>query len=95
MKDEDKTKEQLINELVELREQLAEMGWQPAKPEEEVGVKDEKGNAGVAHDRESPYGAAEPWLPVETKLVGISVVAGIIALVMLAILVHMFLLGGH
>jgi NTP pyrophosphatase (non-canonical NTP hydrolase) len=34
MKDEDKTKEQLIQELVELRKQLAKMGWQAPKTEE-------------------------------------------------------------
>ncbi len=36
----------------------------------------------------------EPWLPIETKLVLISVGTGIAALVVLAVLVHMFLLGG-
>ena len=40
------------------------------------------------------YEAQEPWLPVETKLVVGSVIAGIIALIVLAIFVHIFLLGG-
>ena len=35
----------------------------------------------------------EPWLPIETKLVVRSVIGGIIALIVLAILVHIFLLG--
>ncbi|NVL90462.1 MAG: hypothetical protein HWN69_05625 [Desulfobacterales bacterium] len=39
--------------------------------------------------------AEEPWLPIETKLVVGSVIAGVIALIVLATLVHMFLLGGH
>jgi hypothetical protein len=39
--------------------------------------------------------AEDPWLPVETKLVLVSVASGIVALVVLAVLVHMFLLGGH
>jgi len=82
MRDEDKTKEQLIEELVKLRQQLAEMGA-PRPKTEQVGVE------------EATDEAEEPWLPIETKLVGISVASGIVALVVLAILVHMFLLGGH
>lgn len=56
MRDEDKTKEQLIEELAEVE---------------------------------------EPWLPIETKLVTYSVIGGIAALIVLAIVVHMFILGGH
>ena len=37
----------------------------------------------------------EPWLPIETKLVTYSVIGGIAALIVLAILVHLFILGGH
>jgi hypothetical protein len=37
--------------------------------------------------------AEEPWLPIETKLVLGSVIAGVITLIVLATLVHMFLLG--
>jgi len=44
---------------------------------------------------EATQEAEEPWLPIETKLVVGSVIAGIIALIVLATLVHMFLLGGH
>ncbi|MBE9582566.1 MAG: hypothetical protein IMF18_13255 [Proteobacteria bacterium] len=79
MRDQDKTKAQLIKELKELRKQLAEMGVQPLKREE------------VSVD----YEAEEPWLPIETKLVVGSVIAGVITLIVLAILVHVFLLGGH
>ncbi len=39
--------------------------------------------------------AEEPWLPIETKLVTYSVIGGIAALIVLAILVHIFILGGH
>jgi len=39
--------------------------------------------------------ADEPWLPIETKMVVISLSTGMIALVVLAILVHMFILGGQ
>jgi hypothetical protein len=82
MRDEDKTREQLIAELVALRRELAEVRGQRPKAEGVVA-------------KEAPHGTEEPWLPVETKLVGISVASGIVALVVLAILVHMFLLGGH
>ena len=93
MKDEDKTKEQLIQELLELRKQLAKMGWQAAKTEE-VSPGDGQSTLG-ADNIEATYGAEEPWLSIETKLVAGSVVAGLVALLVLAILVHMFLLGGQ
>lgn len=80
MRDEDKTKEQLVNELVALRQQLAEMGA-PLPETEQAGVKD------VAHEAE------EPWLPIETKLVAYSLIGGLIALIVLAALVNMFILG--
>jgi len=94
MRDEEKTREQLIRELVELRKQLAKTGWRPPKTEE-VRVENQQGTAGVAYGREGTCEAEEPWLPIETKLVGVSVGIGIVALVVLAVLVHMFLLGGH
>jgi hypothetical protein len=34
----------------------------------------------------------EPWLPIETKLVVISVVSGIVAMVLFAILIHLWIL---
>jgi hypothetical protein len=88
MRDEDKTREQLIQELVELRRQLAQA---KGKPPETGGmdVDDTAGPSGV------DYGAREPWLPIETKLVVFSVSAGVITLIVLAALVHVFLLGGH
>jgi len=82
MRDEDKTKEQLLEELTALRKELAEMGEQKPKTKQ-VDLKE-------ASDE-----AEDPWLPVETKLVVVSVTSGVVALVVLAILVHMFLLGGH
>jgi hypothetical protein len=88
MRDEDKTREQLIRELVELREQLAQA---KGKPPETEGISVE----GTSEPSGVDYGAMEPWLPVETKLVVFSVVAGVVTLIVLATLVHMFLLGGH
>lgn len=38
--------------------------------------------------------AAEPWLPIETKLVVGSLIGGVAALIVLAVIVHIFILGG-
>ena len=46
------------------------------------------------HDSGTPSDGAEPWLPIETRLVVGSIATGIAALVVLATLVHLFLLGG-
>ena len=45
------------------------------------------------NETEATCEVEEPWLPIETKLVVGSVIAGIITLIVLATLVHMFLLG--
>lgn len=37
--------------------------------------------------------AFEPWLPIETKMVTGSLICGIIALIILATLIHIFILG--
>ena len=79
MRDEDKTKEQLNQELKHLRRQLSNTGWQPPRTEE----------FRVEHEAE------EPWLPIETKLVTYSVIGGVAALIVLATVVHIFILGGH
>ena len=50
------------------------------------------------HKAEGPHEAheaEEPWLPIETKLVTYSVIGGIAALIVLATVVHIFILGGH
>jgi len=94
MRDEDKTKEELIRELVELRRQLSEATGERAKGKG-VRVDDKPSPMGAGHDVTPDGKAVEPWQPIETKLVIWSVVGGMTALVVLAILVHMFLLGGH
>jgi hypothetical protein len=76
MRDEDKTKEQLIQELIELRKQLAEVSGQVPKIEE-VRMEDKQSVVSAT------YGAEEPWLPIETKLVVRSVIAGVILLIVL------------
>ena len=82
MKTEGKTNKQLAGESAKPYEQPDQTGGQPPEAE----------NAGA---EESTYTAVEPWLPVETKLVTFSLIAGVLLLIVLAILVHMFLLGGH
>jgi hypothetical protein len=94
MRDEDKTKEQLIQELAGLRKQLAETRGQGPKTEE-VCVQDEQGPVCAVPDAETAYGTMDPWLPIETKLVVRSIGMGVIILIVLAILVNVFLLGGH
>jgi hypothetical protein len=94
MRDEDKTKEELVRELVELRRQLSEATGR--RPETgEVRVEDKPGPTGTGHDVRTSGEAAEPWTPIETKLVMWSLIGGVVALIVLATLVHMFLLGGH
>lgn len=39
--------------------------------------------------------AVEPWLPIETKMVVGSLIIGGIALIILGVLVHIFILGGQ
>ena len=82
MKNEDKTKKQLTKELAELHKQPAQIGGQPPKTEK-------------AGAEEATYTSVEPWLPIETKLVVGSLIAGVVSLIVLAVLVHMFLLVGH
>jgi hypothetical protein len=94
MRDEDKTKEELIQELVALRRRLSEATGEPPKTEQ-VLAEERLGSTGAVHDVAPGGAAADPWQPIETKLVIWSVVVGMVALVVLATLVHMFLLGGH
>lgn len=42
----------------------------------------------------SSIGKVEPWLPIETKLVAGSLICGVVALIVLAVLIHIFILGG-
>ncbi len=39
--------------------------------------------------------AAEPWDPIESRLVKMSILAGIAAMIVLAALINMFLLSQH
>ncbi|MBW2171290.1 MAG: hypothetical protein JRF69_04810 [Deltaproteobacteria bacterium] len=50
---------------------------------------------GAGHDVTPDGEAVEPWTSIETKLVMWSVIAGVVALIVLATLVNIFLLRGH
>ena len=53
-----------------------------------LGVSDMK-----EHDKsKEAHETEEPWLPIETKLVVISVVSGVVAMVLFAILIHLWIL---
>lgn len=45
-------------------------------------------------EEKSAVEAVEPWLPIETKLVVGSLIGGVVALIVLAVIIHIFILGG-
>jgi hypothetical protein len=45
------------------------------------------------HSKKDLHAPAESWLPIETRMVVGSVIMGLAALIVLATLVHLFLLG--
>ncbi len=94
MRDEDKTKEELIQELVKLRKQLAEATGRVQKTEE-ICAEDDTGKVCVTPEGPVAFGAQEPWLPIETKLIAVCVGMGVVILIGLAVLVNVLLLGGH
>jgi hypothetical protein len=46
----------------------------------------------ATYNSEDTYGIEEPWLSIETKLIAGSLIIGMVALVLLATLVNIFLL---
>lgn len=46
------------------------------------------------YNKEDTHGIEEPWLSIETKLIAGSLIIGMVALVLLATLVNIFLLEG-
>lgn len=57
-------------------------------------VREYQGKKEMNSKEQSTIHAAEPWLPIETKMVLGSLIGGVVALVLLAIIVHIFILGG-
>ncbi len=57
-------------------------------------VREYQGDKEWSAEEKAAVDAVEPWLPIETKLVIGSLVGGVAALVVLAVIVHIFILGG-
>ena len=62
---------------------------------EQVCAEDDQGTVCDTYEEAKKGGAKEPWLPIETKLVTRSLIIGVVALIVLATLVHTFILRGH
>lgn len=58
-------------------------------------VRENQERTKATKEETASIGAVDPWLPIETKMVVGSLIIGGIALVILAILVHIFILGGQ
>jgi hypothetical protein len=57
-------------------------------------IRENQDRTEATEEETSAINAAEPWLPIETKMVAGSLIIGGIALVILAALIHIFILGG-
>ena len=56
-------------------------------------IREYQGNKEVDPEAFSNLDTEEPWLPIETKMVIGSIIGGVVALIVLATLVHIFILG--
>jgi hypothetical protein len=70
------------------------MEGKPTKKEEEsTKKKDNKSTLGVtSYDAEDVFAGAEPWIPIETKLVVGSFIAAIVSLAIFGTLINIFIL---
>jgi hypothetical protein len=57
-------------------------------------IREYKGKELLSPEEPANMNVAEPWLPIETKLVIGSLIGGVAALIVLATLIHIFILGG-
>ena len=64
------------------------------KLQEEDLIREYQGKTDPGSETDADIDAEEPWLPIETKMVIRSLIAGVVALIVLATLVHIFILGG-
>lgn len=55
-------------------------------------VKDEQTSFGIDYEAEDVFAGAEPWEPIETKLVLGSFAAALFFLVLFGILIHIYIL---
>jgi hypothetical protein len=63
------------------------------KLQQEDLIREYRGNKEADPEELASLQAEEPWLPIETKMVVSSIIGGVIALIVLATLVHIFILG--
>ena len=56
-------------------------------------IREYQGKADVDSEAIGAIDSEEPWLPIETKMVIMSLIGGLLALIVLAFLVHIFILG--
>jgi len=56
-------------------------------------IREYRGNKEVDPEAFANLETEEPWLPIETKMVVGSIIGGVVALIILATLVHIFILG--
>ena len=69
------------------------MGAQANKKEnKEKPVEDNKGPLGIDYEVEDVFAGAEPWEPIETKLVVGSFIAAFLFLGLFATLIHIYIL---
>jgi hypothetical protein len=68
------------------------MEEQALKEKGEIRVEDEQGPLGVNYEAEDVFAGAEPWEPIETKLVLGSFAAAFFFLVLFGILIHIYIL---
>jgi len=58
-------------------------------------IREYQENTEATKEETDAIDAVEPWLPIETKMVAGSLICGVIALIILATLIHIFILGAH
>ena len=63
------------------------------KLQQEDLIREYQGKADVDSESIAAIDSEEPWLPIETKMVIMSLIGGLLALIVLAFLVHLFILG--
>lgn len=65
---------------------------EPEKEKVETAAEPTPGPLGLGYEAEDVFAGAEPWDPIETKLVVGSLVAALLLLVVLGILVNIYIL---
>ena len=58
-------------------------------------VRENQERTNATKEETASIDAVEPWLPIETRMVVGSLIIGGVALIILGILVHIFILGGQ